>query len=686
MLTAEIDPEVQNNIRTYEDIYSLLMSHPNAKLTFDEFVQLKPEIRRELVVQLLDYMKLMHNGITLYQLFAFDSETRSHMLEKVKQEVTKKSDLSRNFIKSIFSEDPRHTEEIEIYEINRVTVDEEGQLANSDLIMVPKNQLNQANIMTHVSWDASVAGEFRVMQEYWDSFNFNKEFQDYIKKRLELENIKLKLVYKVNWKRHEHAGPNWFLDIVQKMHHLYDFEKIQQLYRDTLGKESIIGIAESSYKYAEIIKINTAYKSKLASATKEFLLWDQFYGGSNQRHKKLQLLLEDYDLLKLTEYIEKELPKKKEPFTEGQFFVKLGACSPKDSALINKNNNGVLGSRSGQEIVQLLITSKRCLNQEFEKEDNEDLNLIVQPFNPDIRAHNRQNEWRLFIWESRIVAVTQQVWHEVFDDNRKNAIHVKRLAKTLQQFNEKSENFIIAAGSTDVYFDPNKSFSLSDFSSEEFKLLMELLNKNNLAELSKKVVEGWLYIIEFNEAEISASGLTSYERDDAFLHGKMPNFEIRLLKNKFMLTPEKICEEVKEIGKNLITDTHRNYLAEIKELEKEVGNISRETIEKFKKNLNALVEGAWENENLRKADQIDRIAQKIWGKIEEIEKELDKIVEETGGRVGKIEFFQSNTLRLSENSSTMFAQLNNEWDPGSAVSDNGIQIDPNIRLEGSSPR
>ena len=42
MLTAEIDPEVQNNIRTYEDIYSLLMSHPNAKLTFDGLFNLSP--------------------------------------------------------------------------------------------------------------------------------------------------------------------------------------------------------------------------------------------------------------------------------------------------------------------------------------------------------------------------------------------------------------------------------------------------------------------------------------------------------------------------------------------------------------------------------------------------------------------------------------------------------------------
>lgn len=177
-------------------IYSLLMGHRNAKLTFDEFVQLKPEVRRELVDHLLGYIKLMHDGITLHQLFAFESESRSHMLEEVKQEIIK-SDSIRNFIKSVFSEDPRNPEEVEIYEINRVMVDEEGHLVNGDLI-IPKNQLNQTNIMTHVSWDASVAGQFRVMKEYWDSFN--KGFQDNIKKRLELESIRLELVSKVNWR------------------------------------------------------------------------------------------------------------------------------------------------------------------------------------------------------------------------------------------------------------------------------------------------------------------------------------------------------------------------------------------------------------------------------------------------------------------------------------------------------
>lgn len=137
----------------------------------------------------------------------------------------------------------------------------------------------------------------------------------------------------------------------------------------------------------------------------------------------------------------------------------------------------------------------------------------------------------------------------------------------------------------------DEKYNKIEFDSEEFEFLVELLNKNNLAELSKKILEGQLYIIEFNEAEISASGLISYERDDALLHGKIPNFEIRLLKNKFMLTPEKIYEADKGARKRS-------------------GNISRETIEKFKESLNALVEGAWKNEDPRKANQIDRIAQK----------------------------------------------------------------------------
>lgn len=124
-----------------------------------------------------------------------------------------------------------------------------------------------------------------------------------------------------------------------------------------------------------------------------------------RRLGKLPSHLEE-DIQYLSESIDSQIRKAGEPWSnaDSKFFVRLDDCSPKD-------NNGLRPLRTGREILSAILGSKRCmLRIEYaHRERLPYIKLILKLWRTDI---NPGNEFRVFVQEGDITAVSQYHWYE----------------------------------------------------------------------------------------------------------------------------------------------------------------------------------------------------------------------------------------------------------------------------------
>jgi len=112
------------------------------------------------------------------------------------------------------------------------------------------------------------------------------------------------------------------------------------------------------------------------------------------------------DLDDLAEYIDSRIKTAGNPWNENgaEFFVRLDDCSPKD------NNGGLRPLQKGSQIISQILTSKRCmLRIESSNSQRSNINLVLKIWRRDIDI---RNEFRVFVVEQKVTAVSQYHWFE----------------------------------------------------------------------------------------------------------------------------------------------------------------------------------------------------------------------------------------------------------------------------------
>lgn len=200
---------------------------------------------------------------------------------------------------------------------------------------------------------------------------------------------------------------------------------------------------------------------------------------------KCSLILNKISSINYTEY--KDVKKYLNQFyknSDEPYFMKLNSCSPKDSPFGIKIN-------SVDHIILSLVTSIRC-NISLEKDKNH--YIVLKPWREDI---NKKKEFRVFVFKSKITAVSQYHWFNYCELDNLNLEDVYNkidefCMNIIKNINSKYDSFVI-----DVH-----------------------LHNDNYIEL-----------IELNPWGPSGSCLFEWKKDFDQLYGKTNFVEFRILSN-----------------------------------------------------------------------------------------------------------------------------------------------------------
>ncbi|CAF1139178.1 unnamed protein product [Adineta steineri] len=160
------------------------------------------------------------------------------------------------------------------------------------------------------------------------------------------------------------------------------------------------------------------------------------------------------------------------------WFVKLSAQS-------NKHDFNIKSVDTAEGVLDIITQSPTLLRNEWQRRKKSTY-IILKPWNPLINTHN---EFRLFIWESKVTAATQQHWYTQLDHSQEYIDSVINVISDYRHSPKLPVNCVIDA------------------------VILE---------------DAKMIIIELNPWICSGSGLFEWEMDYKVLYGLEGDVELRL--------------------------------------------------------------------------------------------------------------------------------------------------------------